>query len=62
MYHCSMRFLRFMLLSGNRGVTHLTWELRLLWEADPVADPVKEQKVSVGPESAAGSLDGVGPD
>ncbi len=50
--------LRFMLLSGNRGVTHLTWELRLLWEADPV----KEQKVSVGPESAAGSLDGVGPD
>jgi len=58
MYHCSMRFLRFMLLSGNRGVTHLTWVLRLLWEADPV----KEQKVSVGPESAAGSLDGVGPD
>jgi hypothetical protein len=47
-----------MLFSGNRGATHLTWELRLLWEADLV----KEQKVSVGPEFAAGSLDGVGPD
>ncbi len=50
--------LRFMLRSDNRGATHLTWELRFLWKADLV----KEQKVSVGPESAAGSLDGVGPD